>query len=340
MELSLPAETLFRRPPLGLVPGEEGLFQHEFTHELAAVVPQTLDVDFLPQGLLVHPGSSRLRSEGFQNGVPRGLAGVKARVRAWHARWQYPRVAYSPSGSRQPLVVTDEFSNGYFHWVGDVLPKLAWLADKLDHYELILPAYAHRFRYMEESLALWPHLRWRVAPAEGRLSLSGALVVPALAITGNYRPRLMQTLGESWRRFVRPSTPSRRVYVSRAKAAWRKIHNEDAVWGSLASLGFERVFLEDLAMADQVKLAAESAVLVSNHGAGLTALAFMVPGTRVLEIRLAGDAHNNCYYALADALGLEYTYVTAPPASRNRDAHTADLVVDVPALLRTLEVSP
>lgn len=335
---SLPAETVTRRPPLGLLSSDSGLFQHEFILTLGPTVAKTLDVDFLPQGLLTRPGRAQLVAEGFQNGKLVGLGKWKTGLRAWEARLLFPRTEFRPEQGRAPLVITDEFSNGFFHWVGDALPKLAWLAGDLGRFELVLPTYARRFPYMEESLALWPDLRWTVATPRTRTALKDALVVPALAPTGNYRPALMQRLGDQWRQRVRPHQPHRQVYVSRAKAPWRKIRNEDAVWTALSTQGFERVFLEDLAFADQVKLAAEARVLVSNHGAGLSVAAFMVPGTRLLEIRLEGDAHNNCYYSLANAVGLDYSYLVAPPADSGRDVHTADLVVDVPALLRTLEV--
>lgn len=340
MDLGLPSETINRTPPLGLRLGDEVLFRHEYQVSLPPAVPRILEADFLPQGLLVEPGSARLAAEGFQNGLPSGVKGLKARARAWEALLRFPRRSLVAAQGRRPLILTDEFSNGFFHWVGDVLPKLVWLAGELHRFELLLPSYTKRFRYVEESLALWPALAWQTVETRTRTALKNALVVPALAPTGNYRPALMRTLGAAWRDKVRPLPPHRQVYVSRAKAPWRKIRNEDEVWSALRGRGFERVFLEDLSFSDQVKLAAETRFLVSNHGAGLTDMAFMVPGTRVLEIRLAEDRHNNCYYSLACALGLEYTYLSALSAEKRREAHVADLLVDVPSLLRTLEVGP
>lgn len=340
MDPKLPSEVVERPLPSGLRPGDEELFRHEQRLTLGPVEPYHLDADFLPWGVLVAPGTARPLAAAFQHGVPGGRAGAKVCLRAWEARLLFPRLSAVPTEGRTPLVVTDEFSNGFFHWVADVLPKLVWLTDHLDRYELILPAYCLRFPYVEESLALWPALRWRIVESRTRTALGSALAVPALAPTGNYRPALMRALGQAWRLRVGPTIPRRSVYVSRAHAPWRKISNEDAVWAALEARGFERVFLEELTFSEQVRLAAETKVLVSNHGAGLTDMVFMVPGTRVLEIRLAGDRHNNCYYSLAAALALEYTYLLADPVDGRRSAHVADLRVDVDALLRTLEVRP
>ena len=77
---------------------------------------------------------------------------------------------------------------------------------------------------------------------------------------------------------------------------------------------------------------------MANHGAGLTNLMFMIPGSRVVEIRMRGDGANNCYYSLAAATGVEYRYLLADRAPGGRDSHIADLLVDTHALNRTLEV--
>ena len=87
-----------------------------------------------------------------------------------------------------------------------------------------------------------------------------------------------------------------------------------------------------MAFSDQVRLLAEASDLISNHGAGLTNMLFMAPGTRVTEIRLEGDTHNNCYFSLARAGQLDYRYVLASAANPGEAAHTADLVVPLGAL--------
>jgi capsular polysaccharide biosynthesis protein len=258
---------------------------------------------------------------------------TKGRIARYLHRREVPHLA---PGTR-PLVITDEFSNGYFHWLADALPKLWWIQERMDEFTLILPSFAKKFRYMGESLALWPGLSVLIVEENRRTVLHNALVLSSLAPTGNYRPALVTGLGQSWRAFLKVPAPHRRVYVSRQKAPWRKLRNEDEVWHSLASKGFERVFLEDLSFFDQVRLLAETQVLVSNHGAGLTNLLFMTPGTRVLEIRLRGDAANNCYFSLASACSVDYFYLLADPVPGKRDSHTADLIVDPVALGRVLE---
>jgi hypothetical protein len=341
---SLAAETVVRRPPVNLDPADTPLFAHELTKYFGPVAVLEGAWDSTADGMLLAPGSFRVEPRWFQAGQrPGGTTGLKVGVKGLLA-WTKPRRPVS--AGRVPLVVTDEFTNGYFHWVADTLPKLWWLRDRLHEVNLVLPWFATKYRYMAESLALWPQVQTTVVPQGTRARLDGASLVPALAPTGNYRPDLMAGLAADWRRFVGAAAPFRKVYVSRAKAPWRKVRNEDEVRAALGAQGFERVFFEDLAFADQVKLMAETQLLVSNHGAGLTNLLFMAPGARVVEVRLRGDAANNCYFSLASAVGVDYAYLLADPADQSpagTDSHVADLVVDpvaLTALVRTLSVHP
>jgi len=333
----LPSQEVIRPLPVLTDPQDTALFHHEIRKRFGPTEPRSGCWDFSDDGLLLAPDSWRVDALSFQGGFPRGLSGLKVRLKALLA-WVFHRRERPglPVGTRA-LVVTDEFSNGFFHWVAESLPKLWWVRDRLGTVVLILPSFAGRFRYMPESLAVWPELRFLVVPPKTRWVLEDAIVLPALAPTGNYRPDFVAGLALVWRGRLGVRAPHRRLYVSRAKAPWRKIRNEEDVWAVLEARGFERVFLEDVDFEAQVRLLAETAVLVSNHGAGLTNLLFMVAGTKVVEIRLKDDRSNNCYFSLAAAVQVEYLYLLADPAEGAGDSHTADLIVDPSALDRILE---
>jgi capsular polysaccharide biosynthesis protein len=138
---------------------------------------------------------------------------------------------------------------------------------------------------------------------------------------------LVLGLAQAWRQRIGTTAPFRKVYISRARAARRRVSNEAELRQHLEAQGFETIYLEGMPFAEQVRLLSETATLIANHGAGLTNLMFMQPGTRVTEIRLQGDTHNNCYFSLARAVGVEYHYVLANPVNRGEGAHTADVRV-------------
>lgn len=79
-----------------------------------------------------------------------------------------------------------------------------------------------------------------------------------------------------------------------------------------------------LSIREQVQLAAETRVLIGQHGAGLTNMVFMQPGGVVIEIHppLPAEAVET-FALLAAACG--HTYVTVPQADVHADVDFSDL---------------
>ncbi len=104
--------------------------------------------------------------------------------------------------------------------------------------------------------------------------------------------------------------------------------------------GFQNVHCEDLSFRQKVNLFSSAEAVVSAHGAGLTHLAFCRPGTPVLEI-FSPDYVNGCFWALSDAAGLSYRYMTGvgqqPKEGRDPHAPEKDLLVDISALEKALK---
>jgi len=313
--VTLPEERVVRELPTLRSPDDAGLFAAERERTFPPVSTRLVKGEFHPDGWSTD------------------LGGWKGEVKRWLVRAATRRELFVPTLGRSALVATDRLSNGYFHWVTETLPRLWWLRDELSRFELLLPFFAQRFPYMAESLAVFPELTFRVLDPQVRWRVTEATLVPATAPGGNYRPQLLRGMAETWRQRSGAGPAHRKLYISRSKAARRRIANEAEVRGALESQGFETVHLEGMPFLDQVRLLAEARHVISNHGAGLTNTMFMVPGTKVTEIRLRGDAHNNCYFSLARALDLDYDYRLADPVQTGADAHTADVVVDAKGLL-------
>lgn len=128
----------------------------------------------------------------------------------------------------------------------------------------------------------------------------------------------------------------KRSYISRKQATTRRILNEEQLWALLESLGFEKVYLEDLLVEDQVKLFAQSSCIVAPHGAGLTNLIFASPGTKVIEM-FPGEVDNFCYSQLASQLKLNYQYFVADLMEGDDNPNVRDLKVDINNLQEQLE---
>lgn len=75
-----------------------------------------------------------------------------------------------------------------------------------------------------------------------------------------------------------------RVYISRERATGRRIINHDAFLELLKGFGFREVYAEDHSPADLVKAMAETRLLLSPHGAGLTNALFCPSNATVIEL--------------------------------------------------------
>jgi len=233
---------------------------------------------------------------------------------------------------RHRLWVTDDWSSGYFHWLTDVLTRLFTIKDRLPDMVLLLPGKYEELDFVRSSLKPFP-LRGVEFIAQSEVLFCEKLMLPThTAPSGNYNEELIRGVRNLLVGFYSDrvsSSLSDRIYISRGRARKRKIKNEEEVIEILREFDFKTVYAEDCSFEQQVKIAANATYLVSNHGAGLSNMLFMNPGSSVLEMRNKADRVNNCYFTLASALGLNYFYQACESERPGEEAHTANLWVDV-----------
>lgn len=100
------------------------------------------------------------------------------------------------------------------------------------------------------------------------------------------------------------------VYVSRSRSS-RSLRSEHLLENAVANVGVRVVFLEEIPLREQVRMFAMTRLVIGPHGAGLSNIAFMQPGSRVVEIS-SGDGWEPCYRRMAAIMGLEYVFLPAP----------------------------
>jgi len=333
-----PASLVRRHPPSNLLPGDERCFIHELVKCFSAEKAVNLrDVVVSGDGLCV-VGQRGLPSAAL---VPPSLA-TPLRQRLKAGVLVARRLLRTVPATRcerieKALLLTDAYFDGFFHWFGDILPKVEALrqchADLSEHV-ILMPASRHA-AYVAESLAAFG-LSCRVVPFGDGVLVERLCFIPRLTPTGNYRPELMRGIRAVVReRFATPETGIR-LYVSRKEAPKRRLLNEPALEAMLARHGFTSVCMERLPFAEQVALASRCEMLAGLHGAGLTHMLWARRNATVMEIRGQRDSQNNCYYSLASDLGHDYYYVPARKQSGLRPSFLADYVVDVDRFEATL----
>ena len=207
------------------------------------------------------------------------------------------------------------WASEFYHWFHDVLPRLetalphlpadtrflinsnpkAWQLDSLIAFG-IGPG---RLEIQSDGMHTRVERLWFATPV-GHSSLGSGLVMRRVA------NRLR-------RHFVDDNSEEklRRVYVSRRKAADRRIVNESEIKPLLEERGLETVLCEDLSLAQQVRLFAKTTAIIGAHGAGLTNLIYCVPDSFVGEIRF--DCVPPAYLVMSRQLGMHFSQFEADP---------------------------
>lgn len=222
--------------------------------------------------------------------------------------------------------------HNHSHWLTAHLPKLLLLKQRGMLGDVLMPA--RRTAVMDESMAMLG-----IDPSTFR-TFDPALPVTVddlvLVGTDRFDPAHMRSLRAAFADPAQGNVPvSRRVFISREKSRGRRITNEAELWAMLDPRGFEKVFMEDLAFPEQVRLMQQARVLLAPHGAGLTNMLFCPEAGHVVELADPGFPNPN-FYNLATGLGLHYwlLHQRAGEASHPLDR---DLTVDVAGVEEVLE---
>ena len=246
-----------------------------------------------------------------------------------------------PAGA--PYVRVHTSYQGYYHWLLENVPKLLEARRTIPAFTLLLPSSYTAAFYADT-------LRLLGITAVERLQPQTMYQVPELALPfaseaqGSYSAHAMREVKDVFLAATgvdrREATPATRLYVSRRKAARRKVLNEPDVERLLSRYGFQSLCFEDFTFEEQVRLCADVNVLVSMHGAGLSNMIFMPEHASVIEFRKFDEGRNYFFTQLAATLAYQYQLLYCAAADEQQSVQDADLYVDITALEAMLKQLP
>ena len=246
-------------------------------------------------------------------------------------------------GKRQALpenkvmaLVFDQWSAvNYFHWIIEAIPKLIVLEKSNEKITMLLPN--NLPNYVLETVKIFGFSDY--------ITIEPNVVYSAKTLlwperTGTYWLQNVSLLQEARGRVLKTyaldiAQPLRRTYVSRAKSKIRRLLNEEDLYDVLANNGFEIVFFDNMSFAEQIKIAAESEVIIGVHGANLTNLLFMRPQTSVIEL-INEKSVNLAYFKLASYCDVRY-YCQPCQNAGEIVGNDTDLRIDVALFSQLLE---
>ncbi|NVK49547.1 MAG: glycosyltransferase family 61 protein [Cyclobacteriaceae bacterium] len=228
--------------------------------------------------------------------------------------------------------VKDEWSANYFHWMTDCLPRIWQGLEKGITDQVILPEAFRKLSFVEQSLQMIGVKPVFYSAAEN-LKVKRLLLTSRTAEFPHINPKYALETRDRLSKIS--ENPKRKVYISRSLASKRRVLNETVVELMLRKRGFEIFHAEKLSLQQQIELMGETELFVSLHGAALTNMIFMPKGSRVLEFRNLDDQKTQCYFNLANALGLTYYYTLNE--GTEKDTILADFTIDLNSLEEVLD---
>ena len=315
-----------RQLPINFDRTDLALFQRELKKDIPATKLLRLqNVNVNPDGIIFR--GTKIFAESFAS--PKYLDAwltPKAKLKFFVKNYLFKDIEKIDSNV---FWFTDNWSDTYFHWITDALPRLFSIREKIVDGTLLLPASYQEKKYITSSLS--PFVFQEVKFVNHIIPCKNLHIPTHTAPTGNYNEALIKDLRSFYTDFYSKTDSDSigdKVYISRSKAPKRKIQNEEECLVVLKEYGFKVVYFEDYSFEQQVKICLDARYLISNHGAGLTNMLFMKSGSSVFELRKKADIRNNCFFSLASALNLKYFYQICDSENPDEDAHTANLIVD------------
>lgn len=291
------------------------------------------DVKISAEGILFH--KNRILPESFSDASSFKEWKKRAVIKTY-----LKNLIFRKSSQRgNVLWITDDWSEGYFHWLSDCLPKLVIAHKYLQKFSLLLPSKLKNLDFVSTSLDIFGVKNFEYIN-ENETVLCNKIFLPFhTSISGDFNESVIKEVRRIFveKIILKNDNLSQKVYISRKKANKRKILNEDEIIDILKKYDFQIVCAEDYPFLEQIKLFSSVKYLISIHGAGLTNMLFMSEGSKVMEFRKHDEDLTNCYFNISSALGLDYFYQLCESNNALEKPHTADLIVEKALLIKNLE---
>jgi capsular polysaccharide biosynthesis protein len=245
-------------------------------------------------------------------------------------------------------LVTPEAAGNYHHWTVDLLPRagLAIRAGyRLQEFDHVLIK-DRGLPYQLEGLRRLGIDEAKIIRVTDDLHVQADhLVVPAVrhdntrVSPGDVRFTRSLYLPQE----PKPAAATRRLYISRRDASFRRVVNEAEIMPLLHAHGFEEVAMSKLSVAEQAKLFSEAAILVGPNGSAFANLVFANPACQVIEFFAPGwvVGYN---WMLSELVGLDYTAIVGegprPPEGTLPREVRQDIRLDVAKLKAALDLLP
>lgn len=230
--------------------------------------------------------------------------------------------------------VTNEWSNNYFHWFTEVIPRIILIKS-------LYPDITFLFLFKLNEQYQLPSIKQLGIKFYSRklhfAYIRNLLFSNAFAnLSGHYDPMLIKEVRSIFKSSTNRCKDAPELIYLYREGHKRKIVNNDLVNLTFKNFGFEIKSFESVSLAEQIGYMSNAKVLASVHGAGLTNMLFVPENTKILELSKENEVMDKCYFNLASALDLDYWYLFCKAENDHDSYVNCNLIVDIQKLKNTL----
>jgi len=195
------------------------------------------------------------------------------------------------------VVITQSAYTNYWHWISEILCRLALIDMFKIQYDYICIPQSTPF--MKDSLALWGIDSQKIIPISYEQCFciqANELIVPSLVSNTNtdcpllscYAQQHLLTYVKNKLLTAAQKTDqkpfAKNIFISRKDTPLRNILNEDDVFALLKPYGFERYELSNLSVTDQILLFHNANVIIAPQGTCVANTIFCDSKTAIIEL--------------------------------------------------------
>jgi capsular polysaccharide biosynthesis protein len=246
---------------------------------------------------------------------------------------------------KQHILITDEWSKNYCHWLWEALSKLVKLKKQFPEAVLVLPKSYLKIDFVVKSLAAFgfDNKNIKIIPKRSRLKLQKLSFIPCINISteGYYDflkfEEVAQTIIEHYKDELKTNY-GERIYISRSdpnKNTARKVANEKELTNMLEKYGFKTVYMENFSFLEQVSIMHFAKFIVAPHGAGITNASFAQKNCQLIEL-INKEWGKTCFAEMCDRTSINCHRFDCDQIDEKATIHLGDIKVDISLLEKKL----
>lgn len=216
--------------------------------------------------------------------------------------WQYYKLVVeqylvSTFGKSLKKITLDDDTNyalihtkwaNYSFWITSSLVRLLMLQNSGMDFTLLYPEEWDNVAYIQESLKAFPNLKYKRIPVGVHIQVKNLLLPEVRPFTACFNGEELQMVHDYMVERIpeeyKFQTYPEKIYVTRKKAKYRKVANEEEVIQLVTKYGFTVIDFDDMSFWEQVVQMQSTKAFISIHGAGYSNTMFMNQRTSVVEI--------------------------------------------------------